>query len=49
MVSDSNADLLQLLDSIGQAEKMGMDGEFMKTVLMAIHEESIRQQMLIMK
>ena len=31
------------------AEKMGMSSEFMKTVLMAIHEESIRQQMLIMK
>lgn len=38
-----------LKNRIGQAEKMGMDGEFMKTVLMAIHEESIRQQMLIMK
>ena len=38
-----------LKNRIGQAEKMGMDGEFMKTVLMAIHDESIRQQMLIMK
>ena len=38
-----------LKNRIGQAEKMGMDGEFMKTVLRAIHEESIRQQMLIMK
>ena len=38
-----------LKNRIGQAEKMCMDGEFMKTVLMAIHEESIRQQMLIMK
>ncbi len=38
-----------LKDRIAMAEKMGMSGEFMKTVLMAIHEESIRQQMLIMK
>ena len=38
-----------LKNRIGQAEKMGMDGDFMKTVLMAIHEESVRQQMLIMK
>ena len=38
-----------LKDRIAQAEKMGMDGEFMKTILMAIHEESVRQQMLIMK
>ena len=38
-----------LKDRITQAEKMGMSDEFMKTVLMAIHEESIRQQMLIMK
>ena len=38
-----------LKDRIAQAEKMGMSSEFMKTVLMAIHEESIRQQMLIMK
>ena len=38
-----------LKDRIALAEKMGMSGEFMKTVLMAIHEESIRQQMLIMK
>ncbi len=38
-----------LKDRISQAEKMGMSGEFMKTVLMAIHEESVRQQMLIMK
>ena len=29
----------------GQAEQMGMDREFMRTVLQAIHEESIRQQM----
>ena len=38
-----------LKDRIAQAEKMGMSSEFMKTVLIAIHEESIRQQMLIMK
>ena len=38
-----------LKDRIAQAEKMGMSSEFMKTVLMAIHEESIRKQMLIMK
>ncbi len=38
-----------LKDRIAMAEKMGMSGEFMKTVLMAIHEESVRQQMLIMK
>lgn len=34
---------------ISQAEQMGMDGEFMKTVLVAIHEESVRHQMEIMK
>jgi len=28
---------------------MGMDGEFMKTVLVAIHEESVRHQQEIMK
>jgi chorismate mutase len=38
-----------LKDRISQAEKMGMSSNFMKTVLMAIHEESVRQQMLIMK
>ncbi len=38
-----------LKDRVALAEKMGMSGEFMKIVLMAIHEESIRQQMLIMK
>ena len=38
-----------LKDRIAQAEKMGMSSEFMKTVLMAIHEESLRQQLLIMK
>jgi hypothetical protein len=28
---------------------MGMDTEFMKTVLVAIHEESVRNQQEIMK
>lgn len=32
---------------VGQAQDMDMDGEFMKTILAAIHEESIRQQMVI--
>ena len=34
---------------ISQAENMDMSGEFMKTVLVAIHEESVRHQMEIMK
>ena len=34
---------------IKEAVKMDMSDEFMKTVLIAIHEESIRQQMLVMK
>ena len=34
---------------ISMAEKMGMDGNFMKTILEAIHEESIRQQAEILK
>jgi chorismate mutase len=38
-----------LRNRIGQAEQMGMDGEFMKTVLVAIHEESVRHQQEIMK
>ena len=38
-----------LRNRISQAEQMGMDGEFMKTVLVAIHEESIRHQQEIMK
>lgn len=38
-----------LKDRVAQAEKMDMSGDFMKTVLIAIHEESIRQQMMIMK
>lgn len=33
-----------LTDRIKQAEQMGMDAEFMKTVLVAIHEESVRNQ-----
>jgi chorismate mutase len=32
-----------------QAQRIGMDAEFMKTILVAIHEESIRHQMKIMK
>lgn len=32
----------------GQAEQMGMDREFMRTVVQAIHEESIRQQMEVL-
>jgi chorismate mutase len=38
-----------LQNRISQAEKMNMDGEFMKTVLVAIHEESVRHQQEIMK
>ncbi len=38
-----------LKNRISQAEQMGMDGEFMKTVLVAIHEESVRHQQEIMK
>lgn len=34
---------------VSQAEQMDMDGEFMKTVLVAIHEESVRHQQEIMK
>ena len=32
---------------VSQAQDMDMDGEFMKTILAAIHEQSIRQQMVI--
>lgn len=32
---------------ISQAMELGMDGEFMKLVLQAIHEESVRQQIEI--
>ncbi|VBB46724.1 Chorismate mutase [uncultured Paludibacter sp.] len=40
----------EILESrINQAVKMGMGDEFMKTVLIAIHEESVRQQMLVME
>lgn len=38
-----------LQNRIRQAEQMGMDTEFMKTVLVAIHEESVRTQQIIMK
>ncbi len=38
-----------LKNRISMAEKMGMDGEFMKTVLVAIHEESVRHQQKIME
>lgn len=34
---------------VSQAEELGMSSEFMKTVLVAIHEESVRHQMEIMK
>jgi chorismate mutase len=34
---------------VAQAQQMGMDDEFIKTVLVAIHEESIRHQMEVMK
>ena len=33
-----------LQNRISQTERMDMDGEFMKTVLVAIHEESVRHQ-----
>lgn len=38
-----------LQNRIAQAVRMDMDGEFMKTVLVAIHEESVRHQQEIMK
>lgn len=39
----------QLVSSrISTAEEMGMNGEFMKTVLVAIHEESVRQQIEVL-
>jgi chorismate mutase len=38
-----------LQNRISQAQRMDMDGEFMKTVLVAIHEESVRHQQEIMK
>jgi len=33
---------------IKQADEMGINGDFMKTILVAIHEESVKQQMEIM-
>ncbi|HUI33781.1 MAG: bifunctional 3-deoxy-7-phosphoheptulonate synthase/chorismate mutase type II [Dysgonamonadaceae bacterium] len=38
-----------LTDRMQQAEKMDMSGEFAKKFLEAVHEESIRQQMVIMQ
>ncbi len=38
-----------LKDRVSHAEKLGMSEEFMETVLIAIHEESVNQQMEIMK
>lgn len=38
-----------LQNRIAQAVQMDMDSEFMKTVLVAIHEESVRNQQEIMK
>ncbi len=38
-----------LLKRIAMAQSMGMDGDFMKTILEAIHEESIRQQVEVLK
>lgn len=38
-----------LQDRISQAEKMGMSSKFMKSVLISIHEESVKQQMEVMK
>jgi chorismate mutase len=38
-----------LQNRISQAVQMGMSDEFMKTVLVAIHEESVRHQMEVMK
>ncbi len=37
-----------LTDRISQAEKMDMSGSFAKKFLEAVHEESVRQQMVIM-
>ncbi len=37
-----------LLKRIATAQSMGMDGDFMKTILEAIHEESIRQQVEVL-
>ena len=38
-----------LKNRINQAVQMGMSDEFMKTVLVAIHEESVRHQMNVME
>ena len=38
-----------LQNRINQAIQMDMSGEFMKTILVAIHEESVRHQMEVMK
>ncbi len=38
-----------LKDRVAHAGKLGMSEEFMETVLIAIHEESVKQQMEIMK
>ena len=38
-----------LKDRIAHADKLGLDSEFMKTVLVAIHEESVRHQQEVMK
>lgn len=32
----------------GQAVQLGMEREFMRTVMQAIHEESVRQQMEVL-
>ncbi len=44
---DRYDELLQ--NRISQAEQLGMHPKFMKTVLVAIHEESVRHQMEVMK
>ena len=38
-----------LTNRINQAEKMDMAGSFAKKFLEAVHEESVRQQMVIMQ
>lgn len=37
-----------LRSRVNAAQEMGMSGEFMKTVLVAIHEESVRQQIEVL-
>ena len=34
---------------IEKAKAAGMDGDFMKVVMQAIHEESVRQQMTVLQ